>query len=775
VLEHLEDRTAPAVLVAASGDTVAVAQVAPGGLQSPYFGTPQNLAASVTGPDGSTAQTGLTLSLGSSTGSITGTGSFSLHPWTTASSSLISQAYDNPASLDLQVQPEAGTTEKNGDPVTIDFTLAASITLQGVYEQAIQDEFVTGNFGTTWVTLDLSYKSDGSLSKQQTGSIDTTIGSDVGFSFKISLQKVFAISTSSGASAQISLSYEVKDEATHVLPTPPSWDASSGGVKIGYTVGDNPVPHDTRETLFWSKTDQWDGRITDPVPAFSVDIAAGTAPGSYGPFLAAAKQLGTPPEGAHYLLEVTDPDNSLGNFDSNANVQAISLGVVPTKVAADPKHPGALVVTYHLGRRLAAGQTIPVSLYWATGPQGTDALPSGMPQALLTYVVTSKVAPGTRSFPVPATGLTTAPASATYLLVISDPAHNQKGGDGSDPNAILVDKAQIADPTNRQLAPLTPAELQELMPGLDAKAAGRYAPVLAQAMFHYKITTLEQEAMFLGQVAHETNDLRSWSEKYNGDPESYFINKYWISKTQWSGLGASVPNADGIMLKVPHAKPASNQDYQKEYELYWAQGKAAGGTGLSAYVSPTLDESLTFNFSTGYYTNAFPGAGDGKNTTTAQLPPGTSYLLVFDPATKQVVLALNNHLGNWSPKDATDYQGRGALQLTGRYNYQQFANSGDPSLPPSLMNAPEDLADNVNDPAIGIWAGAFFWEGLNGHHLNAVTDHLRWASSVAFNRAVTLVINKYEVTKATDANVKAVQDRLQQYLRIRALLLDQGP
>jgi putative chitinase len=300
----------------------------------------------------------------------------------------------------------------------------------------------------------------------------------------------------------------------------------------------------------------------------------------------------------------------LGNFDSNANVQAISLGVVPTKVAADPnpENPGGLVVTYHLGRRLATGESVPISLYWSSGPRGSNALPADAPKALsapnapYTYVVTSKEAPGTHTFPVHAAWLTTAPSSTTYLLVISDPAHNLKGGDGSDPNAVLADKAQIADPANRQLAPLTAGELQKLMPRLDANAASRYAPVLAQAMFDYGITTLEQEAMFLANLAVESRGLTRWTEEtyvghlgkpyhlpgsrkatYKATSVEDFYN-YWYAKVNGNGDKAS---GDGYNFRGGGPIQLTGHDNYQAFSNYLVAHHLDGITDPSMIMDDT--------------------------------------------------------------------------------------------------------------------------------------------------------------------------------------------
>ncbi len=118
----------------------------------------------------------------------------------------------------------------------------------------------------------------------------------------------------------------------------------------------------------------------------------------------------------------------------------------------------------------------------------------------------------------------------------------------------------------------------------------------------------------------------------------------------------------------------------------------------------------------------------------------------------------------YSPKeeftqDATNFRGRGPIQLTGRYNYQKFA---DYAGVPDLIAHPGMPSDNMNNPALGFEAAGYFWEVLNGHGLNELADESAGAASVDFATAVTAVINP---------GLKALDKRLADYRRARSALL----
>jgi predicted chitinase len=325
--------------------------------------------------------------------------------------------------------------------------------------------------------------------------------------------------------------------------------------------------------------------------------------------------------------------------------------------------------------------------------------------------------------PVPKEKVLTAPPDARTLLVVAD-------------SKDVLDPPRDDEAYALEFSPddLTTDQLNEIMPG-----AGTYVEPLNAAMGQFSISTLEQKAMFLGQLAHESSNLQTWSEKYNGNPDQYFINKYWVSKGQWTGLASSVPTTDGIALNIPHAKGPKT----KTYQLYWAQGPKVTN-------SATLYGEMAFTYASGRYSAKFAGAVPPKDTT---------YLLVVDPANNKVVQAIRNKLGNWSPQDATNFRGRGPIQITGRYNYQKFA---DYAGVPDLMTNAAMLADKQNNPLLGMQSAGWFWDILNNHRLNEVTDSFAYKSSTAFNTAVTKVIN---------GGTNGLAQRLTTYRRARSPLL----
>ena len=65
-------------------------------------------------------------------------------------------------------------------------------------------------------------------------------------------------------------------------------------------------------------------------------------------------------------------------------------------------------------------------------------------------------------------------------------------------------------------APVTVEQLREVMPHLPELKAEDYLPFLNAAMVEGDITTPKRVAAFLAQLAHESNELRQWSEAGDG-------------------------------------------------------------------------------------------------------------------------------------------------------------------------------------------------------------------------------------------------------------------
>jgi predicted chitinase len=481
----------------------------------------------------------------------------------------------------------------------------------------------------------------------------------------------------------------------------------------------DPNVSDVHAQINWGDSASW----TAGTPVFMGNN------GSFADYVIKGSHVYRQPNGNGIPIVVyaSGPDGTSTSDQTSTAYVAPNPNPEPLPSGAMPNSNGSVTVSYQLTGNLTTGQSIPISVYWASGPHGSNAL-SQTPLYTFTATSANSSSTQTNTFTVPVTSLTVAPHPATYLLVVSNPAKNL--GAQGDTLAVLALRAH--------LDPLTAAQLVKVMPGLSLAAAQNYAPALNNTMNQFHIQTLEQRAMFLGQLAVESQNLQTWSEKYNGsDPVAYFVSKYWVPTSQWTGLGASVPTVQGITLRVPHAAGPD-----KTYKLYWSNS----ATLTSA---ATLYQQRTFTYASGFYTGQFAGAVPPKYTT---------YLLVVDPSTNQVVLAINNHLGNWSPADAAAFRGRGPIQITGRYNYQKFA---DYAGLPGLMTNPAMLA-NTAAPALGTEAAGWFWETLYNHHLDEKADSFAGQSTSAFNTAVT---------KAINPGLLALSTRLANYLRIRALLL----
>jgi Chitinase class I len=311
------------------------------------------------------------------------------------------------------------------------------------------------------------------------------------------------------------------------------------------------------------------------------------------------------------------------------------------------------------------------------------------------------------------------------------------------------------------------------MPGLSDSSAQKYVDPLNTTMRDFGITSLEQRAMFLAQVARESANLTTWTEKPRSP--SYFIDHYWLSPSHWhywesdfkagqgerKTLGPSEidPLTYNIQLRVPVATVPGDAEDSTPFELWWATGIARSAATERFATPPFVRRG-------DYYEYTVPAPTSGTEP-----PPLTTNLLVVDPNTNSVLFSLHDDLGNWSATDATMFIGRGPIQYTGRFNYQSFATYANL---PGLMTDPTMMA---NDPDVGLQAAGYFVEGFGKHDLDGLTNdagnHVPPATSVVFNKTITYLINPEEINnQAKPDYAKATKDRLDRYCRIRGLLLN---
>jgi hypothetical protein len=233
-----------------------------------------------------------------------------------------------------------------------------------------------------------------------------------------------------------------------VTPTSLTSDTTNGGVDFYYQVSGTPLAQDVRVAFYYASGPDLSDVSNLANPVYTTMITAdGQTSGTYGPVNVPQSYLGSPPPGDPYLLIVTDPNNTLGFFNSFLNVQALAMPVVevsPTSLCWD-KQLGGVDFTYNVAADLS--QPVPVAFYWSTGPKlsnaiaqvadnpavlpGVDALKnvfaedflSADSQGNLIYTIPAGTAAGNQTFNVPGWFLNGAPTNATYLLAVVDPTN----------------------------------------------------------------------------------------------------------------------------------------------------------------------------------------------------------------------------------------------------------------------------------------------------------------------------------------------------------------
>jgi predicted chitinase len=118
------------------------------------------------------------------------------------------------------------------------------------------------------------------------------------------------------------------------------------------------------------------------------------------------------------------------------------------------------------------------------------------------------------------------------------------------------------------------------------------------------------------------------------------------------------------------------------------------------------------------------------------------------------------NLGNKRRGDGALYAGRGPIQITGRYNVTQAARVFNVQFKVNLVKDPSPLSDMAH-PQLGMLSAAWYWEALNQHNLNEVTDRAAGTEPFDFTERVTRVVN---------GGLNGLADRFLRYMRIRSVL-----
>jgi hypothetical protein len=231
------------------------------------------------------------------------------------------------------------------------------------------------------------------------------------------------------------------NSAATVVPTGLGWDTTQGGVDFGYKVSTFQTSHATTVDLFWATGNQFADVIGGPITGASQTVAAGTTVGTYGPFNVPVSKLGTPPQGATYLLAVSDPGNILGNFDASTSITALSYNphILPTSLGFDASL-GGVDLAYQVSDSPVLQDT-KVSLYWSSTAQFADVIGG----AVFSKDVPAGTMIGSNGpYNVPASSLGTPPHGATYLLAVTDPANVLGNFDPSINVKSLAYNSQVA-------------------------------------------------------------------------------------------------------------------------------------------------------------------------------------------------------------------------------------------------------------------------------------------------------------------------------------------
>jgi hypothetical protein len=195
----------------------------------------------------------------------------------------------------LEILPSPG--EARGDPILLRFVTVVPAPLPGQTVHSVLSVGVNGQ----QISLDNNVAPPGETGENMHARIGDTITIDGKLTAKASIHGPAEFYGGGGFETVLVLG---KETSPDVAATSLTWNTAQGGVDYGYTISVADLPQATTVDLDWATGTTTDTVIGSP----KISMPTQTAQGTYH-LHASPSQLGTPPAGAKYLLEVVDPGN----------------------------------------------------------------------------------------------------------------------------------------------------------------------------------------------------------------------------------------------------------------------------------------------------------------------------------------------------------------------------------------------------------------------------------------------------------------------------------
>jgi hypothetical protein len=247
--------------------------------------------------------------------------------------------------------------EADGDPVTVQFSFSFDIKTFASNNASANFSYYasyTYNGGLPTTLANHTYPMGGTgITPIGSGPVDLetgTLHAHIGDTFTLTFSENLGgqiIKSSAGAGISNvgwlidgDLDASVKSQ-TKVVPISLTWShTTDGGVDYSYRVDGPTLADPVSVNFYWASGTAYPDDILGTKPAYSTQIPAGQAEQGepYGPVHVPGANLKGAPSGTMYLLIVTDPDNTLGDFDASANVAELqTMQVVPRVSQGDPQ------------------------------------------------------------------------------------------------------------------------------------------------------------------------------------------------------------------------------------------------------------------------------------------------------------------------------------------------------------------------------------------------------------------------------------------------------
>ena len=328
-----------------------------------------------------------------------------------------------------------------------------------------------------------------------------------------------------------------------VIPTSLTWaNPTQGGVDFSYDIDGPTLADPVTVNFYWANGPEYPNDIIGTKPAYSTQIPAGQSEKStaYGPINVPGGYLQGAPSGSTNLLVVTDPDDTLGDFDPTLNSVSLTLLLDVSPVSQGNGNWAGVVIGHSTTKTIGSSGCALTSLVMALDYAGVQTDPLAL-DTLLTASTNGYV--GTAS-------LNWGPATNIAAANAGQPDIEWNPVTTTDPQALRDLLVLTADPIIVHVFNPHPADANHSQP--------YYTDHFVLVTGIDGNTFYVNDPGYAGRTTLDAYDNDFETRGYVSDPAD--VSALYVASSGGSDLALSVANPNGLVTGLTASgQPALDQ------------------------------------------------------------------------------------------------------------------------------------------------------------------------------------------------------------------------